>query len=112
MPEFESTKFAAAVAKLVTRYGRGERFNREFAQLVFRYFGPKKTHRFDEVAFRVIDFDRVIVAEMFVLGGGLLTVEVEGEETRIVFDEEISELEVAPDWVTGGDHFVSGPPVH
>src|SRR5262245_42074749 len=75
MPAFDPEKFAASVHKLRQRLGPSERFTREFAGLVFRYFGPPG-FRFDQVAFRIMCREPVVRAEMFVLGGGMLTVVV------------------------------------
>ena len=42
-------------------------------------------------------------AEMFVLGGGLVTVVVKGDKTDATLNIGISELENAPSWVSGGN---------
>ena len=101
----DESEFVAATRKLVEELGQGERLNREFAQLVFGQFGPEG-YRFDQVAMRVVVLSGdTIGAEMFVLGGGLLTIVVKGEHMGLNVDEEIDELEFAPDWVSAGDRY-------
>jgi hypothetical protein len=101
--DFDPAKFAASTQKLIKRFGDSERFADEFAQLVFRHFRPPGL-RFDEVAFRIAGpVDGAVSAEMFVLGGGLLTVGVSGDAVGMILKPEIDELDVAPAWVTAGD---------
>jgi hypothetical protein len=97
---FNPERFTAAVRKLHAQYGASERFTQEFARLVFRHCGPRGL-RFEEVAFRVTGRDTSLMAEMFVLGGGLQTVKLDGYQTTGKIDELANALE----WVVGGDSF-------
>jgi hypothetical protein len=105
--DFDPDRFAAATQKLIKRFGHTKRFTDELAKLVFRYFGPPG-FSIDDVAFRISGaVDGAVSADMFVLGGGLLTVAVSGDAVGTIFNPEIDELDVAPSWVTGGDRFVT-----
>lgn len=107
MSAFDPEKFAASVHKLRRQLGPTQKFTAEFARLVFRYFEPKGLG-FDEVAFRIrILSADTFCAEMFVLGGGMLTITVTERTTTVELDKDVSELDRAPAWVTAGDRFIS-----
>src|SRR3954464_13989198 len=73
--KFDAVKFADATMKLHRKHSDTDRFHQEFAHLVFRYFGPPGLY-FEEVSLRVRTIAHHVTAEMFALGGGLVTVTV------------------------------------
>ena len=101
---FDPIKFAAATHKLHAYYGDSEDFTREFGRLFFRHLGPKQL-RMEEVAIRVVGIGDEIQGEMFVLGGGLMTVTVKGTDVKLDYNRDIDELAKAPSWVSSGDRF-------
>jgi hypothetical protein len=109
--DFDPGKFVKAAHKLHRQCGVGDKFTRQFGELVFRWLVPPGL-RFEQVACRIQDVSEgVYTAEMFVLGYGLLTVTVEQTQVGIHLNKEICELESAPSWVSGGDRSI-GPVFH
>jgi hypothetical protein len=108
MKSFDRQKFAASAKKLRDRFGPTRRFTEELARLVFRYLGPRGL-RFDQVAFRVHDpLPDIVRVEMFVLGGGLMTIIIAMAEGSVAFGTDHSCADAPPPWATAGDRF-TGP---
>ena len=51
----------------------------------------------EEVAIRVVGIGDEIQGEMFVLGGGLMTVTVKGTDVKLDYNRDIDELAKAPE---------------
>jgi hypothetical protein len=95
---FSRREFIASAKKLIERFAP-PRVHTEFAHLVFRHLGPHGLS-FDDVAFRVGSLmGGGLIAEMFVLGGGLMTVAVDGREMDVTMDRSVDSAV----WAAGGD---------
>ena len=96
-------RFIGTKDKLHQRYGNSERFFHFYMLLVDRHFGPPVSgHRFAHICSHADD-DNTYLAEIFVVGFGLLSVVVTSNNNiGVKLDTDTRTMRDAPDWVTRG----------